>query len=116
MLSTITIELPPLAKRRDDLPLLAQALLEEQNARGGRQIGGFSSAALDCISAHSWPGNVAELAQVVAEMSCPGRRHADRRVRNCPSGYAWLPRPPPIRAARRNRSNSTSSWPASSAN
>jgi DNA-binding NtrC family response regulator len=67
MLSTITIELPPLAKRRDDLPLLAQALIEEQNARGGRQIGGFSSAALDRICAHSWPGNVAELAQVVAE-------------------------------------------------
>ena len=67
MLSTITIELPPLAKRRDDLPLLAQALLEEQNARGGRQLGGFSSEALDQICAYAWPGNVAELAQVVAE-------------------------------------------------
>ena len=67
MLSTITIELPPLAKRRDDLPLLAQALLEEQNARGGRQLGGFSSEALDRLCAYSWPGNVAELAQVVAE-------------------------------------------------
>jgi len=67
MLSTITIELPPLAKRRDDLPLLAQALIEEQNARGGRQIGGFSSAAIDRICAFGWPGNVAELAAVVAE-------------------------------------------------
>jgi DNA-binding NtrC family response regulator len=67
MLSTITIELPPLAKRRDDLPLLAQALLEEQNARGGRQLGGFSPEALDQICAYAWPGNVAELAQVVAE-------------------------------------------------
>ena len=67
MLSTITIELPPLAKRRDDLPLLAQALLEEQNARGGKQLGGFSSEAIDRICAYAWPGNVAELAQVVAE-------------------------------------------------
>ncbi|MGO9115141.1 MAG: helix-turn-helix domain-containing protein [Thermoguttaceae bacterium] len=67
MLSTITIELPPLAKRRDDLPLLAQALLEEQNARGERQIGGFSSEAIDRICAYAWPGNVAELAKVVVE-------------------------------------------------
>ena len=67
MLSTITIELPPLAKRRDDLPLLAQALLEEQNARSSKQLGGFSSEALDRLCAYNWPGNVAELAQVVAE-------------------------------------------------
>ena len=67
MLSTITIELPPLAKRRDDLPLLAQALLEEQNARSGKQLGGFSSEAIDRLCAYAWPGNVAELAQVVAE-------------------------------------------------
>ena len=67
MLCTITIELPPLAKRRDDLPLLAQALLEEQNARGGRQLGGFTPEALDRLCAYAWPGNVAELAQVVAE-------------------------------------------------
>jgi DNA-binding NtrC family response regulator len=67
ILSTITMELLPLAKRRDDLPLLAQALLEQQNARGERQIGGFSSEAIDQICAYAWPGNVAELAQVVAE-------------------------------------------------
>ena len=67
MLSTITIELPPLAKRREDLPLLAQALLEEQNARSRKQLGGFSSEAIDRLCAYSWPGNVAELAEVVAE-------------------------------------------------
>lgn len=67
MLSTIAIELPALAKRRDDLPLLAQALLEEQNARGGRQVGGFTPEALDQLCAYRWPGNVAELALVVAE-------------------------------------------------
>jgi len=67
LLSTITIELPPLAQRRNDLPLLAQALLEEQNARSSKQIGGFSSEAIDRICAYDWPGNVAELAQVVAE-------------------------------------------------
>jgi DNA-binding NtrC family response regulator len=67
ILSTITIELPPLAKRRDDLPLLAQAILEEQNARGGRQLSGFKPEALDRLCAYSWPGNVDELVQVIAE-------------------------------------------------
>jgi transcriptional regulator with PAS, ATPase and Fis domain len=67
LLSTITIELPPLVRRRDDLPLLAQLFLEERNAAGSRQIGGFSPAALDRLDAYGWPGNLDELRQVVAE-------------------------------------------------
>ena len=64
-LSTIVIELPPLAERRGDVPLLAQALLEEQNSRGGKQLGGFAPDALDRLCAYPWPGNLAELAEVV---------------------------------------------------
>jgi DNA-binding NtrC family response regulator len=67
LLSTITIELPPLVRRRDDLPLLAQLFLEERNAAGSRQIGGFSQAALDRLDAYAWPGNLDELSEVVAE-------------------------------------------------
>jgi transcriptional regulator with PAS, ATPase and Fis domain len=67
LLSTITIELPPLARRRDDLPLLAQLFLEEQNAAVSRQIGGFSPSALDRLDAYAWPGNLDELSEVVAE-------------------------------------------------
>lgn len=66
-LSTITIELPPLVQRRDDLPLLAQLFLEEQNAAGRRQIGGFTAATFDMLDAYGWPGNLDELAQVVAD-------------------------------------------------
>jgi transcriptional regulator of acetoin/glycerol metabolism len=67
MLSTIVVELPPLVQRRDDLPLLAQLFLEEANATGLRQIGGFSAAALDRLDAYAWPGNLDELAEVVAQ-------------------------------------------------
>ncbi len=67
LLSTITIELPPLVRRRDDLPLLAQLFLEERNAAGSRQIGGFSQAAIDRLDAYAWPGNLDELSEVVAE-------------------------------------------------
>lgn len=66
-LGTLVIELPPLAERVEDLPLLAQALLEEVNARGARQLGGFTPEALDHLAAYEWPGQVAELAAVVAE-------------------------------------------------
>ncbi len=66
-LSTIVIQLPALAQRRDDLPLLAQLVLEDLNALGGRQIGGFTPAALDLLDGYAWPGNLDELAEVVAE-------------------------------------------------
>jgi DNA-binding NtrC family response regulator len=65
--STITIELPSLRQRRADLPRLAQLFLEDLNASGGRQIGGFTPAALDLLDAYPWPGNLDELAEVVAE-------------------------------------------------
>jgi len=67
VLSTIVIELPPLAQRRADLPLLAQLFLEEANARGEKQVGGFSPEALDRLDAYSWPGDVDELIRVVDE-------------------------------------------------
>jgi DNA-binding NtrC family response regulator len=67
LLCTLTIDLPALAQRREDLPLLAQLFLEECNAAGARQIGGFSPEALDRLDAYAWPGNLDELAQVVAQ-------------------------------------------------
>jgi DNA-binding NtrC family response regulator len=67
LLSTVVIELPPLVERRDDIPLLAQAFLEELNARGGKQVSGFTPETLDRLDAHPWHGNLDELARVVAE-------------------------------------------------
>jgi len=66
-LSTIEIELPPLAARREDIPLLAQLLLEDVNASGARQVGGFSAEAMDLLAGYAWPGNADELAAAVAE-------------------------------------------------
>ncbi|MEX0678527.1 MAG: helix-turn-helix domain-containing protein [Pirellulales bacterium] len=66
-LSTLVIELPPLAQRLDDLPLLAQAILEEINATSYRQLSGFTPQALDQLAAYSWPGNIDELAAAVRE-------------------------------------------------
>ena len=67
LLSTLVIELPPLAQRREDLPLLAQEFVERLNARGGKQLAGFSSDAMDCLDAYGWPGNIDELFSVVEQ-------------------------------------------------
>ena len=63
-LSTLTIELPALTERPGDLPLLAQALVEELNATSEKQLGGFSSGALDRLADHDWRGDLEELAEV----------------------------------------------------
>lgn len=68
VLSTLVIELPALAHRIEDLPALAQLFLEEMNAEGQRQHGGFTPDALDHLAAYSWPGNADELFAAVREM------------------------------------------------
>lgn len=67
LLSTITIELPPLGERSDDVPLLAQAFLEDANAVGIKQLGGFTADAIEQMLVYPWPGNVDELRALVAE-------------------------------------------------
>jgi DNA-binding NtrC family response regulator len=67
LLATLVIELPPLAARREDLPLLAQAFLEDRNAKSPKQLSGFTPEALDLMDLYPWPGNLDELAQVVAD-------------------------------------------------
>jgi DNA-binding NtrC family response regulator len=67
LLSTIVIELPPLVRRREDIPVVAQGLVEELNARSTKQVAGFSPEALDMLDAYPWPGNVDELARMTAE-------------------------------------------------
>ncbi len=66
-LSTVLIELPPLAERLDDLPLLAQLFLEQMNARGAKQVGRFSEEALDALAAFPWANDLEEVEQVVAD-------------------------------------------------
>jgi DNA-binding NtrC family response regulator len=67
LLSTLVIELPPLAERRADVPLLAQLVVEECNARSGKQVQGLTPEAMDSLAAYGWPGNVDELIRLVRE-------------------------------------------------
>lgn len=67
-LSTMTIELPSLGERREDIPLLCQRFLEEFNGRGEKQLSGFAPGVLDHLCSLPWKGEVAELAEVVGQM------------------------------------------------
>jgi DNA-binding NtrC family response regulator len=64
-LAASRIDLPPLRDRPDDVPALAERLLETLGATGDCAPRGFTHAALALLRALSWPGNLAELRSVV---------------------------------------------------
>lgn len=66
-LTALKIDVPPLRDRVDEIPLLAQSFLEEQNRGAARQKSGFSDEVLRQFCEYRWPGNLQELAVVVAE-------------------------------------------------
>jgi DNA-binding NtrC family response regulator len=65
-LNGITIELPPLRDRGEDVILLAEQFLRELRARYGKPGLEFSPEALEAMRNHSWPGNVRELQRAVS--------------------------------------------------
>lgn len=60
-LNVITLRIPPLRERREDIPPLAQHFLDEMAARNSKQIKGFTPEAMDILVKYPWPGNVREL-------------------------------------------------------
>ena len=64
-LHVIEILVPPLRKRPDDIPLLAEHFLLKYNEETGRRIRGFTHEALDALVHYRWPGNVRELKNVI---------------------------------------------------
>jgi two-component system NtrC family response regulator len=60
-LGVVTIPVPPLRDRGDDLRLLAEYFLEFYGRQHKRRLKGFTQAALRALQAHPWPGNVREL-------------------------------------------------------
>jgi len=64
-LNTVTIRVPPLRDRREDVPVLAMHFLHRHAARYRRPVTGFDSAALQVLLQYPWPGNVRELDHTV---------------------------------------------------
>ncbi len=64
-LAVISIELPPLRERRDDVPVIAERLLAFHGRNNHRSFLGFTEEALKALTAYAWPGNVRELSNAV---------------------------------------------------
>jgi NtrC-family two-component system response regulator AlgB len=64
-LNVITLRLPPLRERPQDLELIAQRHLDFFAQRAGKHFSGFSAAALETIKSYRWPGNLRELRNLI---------------------------------------------------
>ena len=72
-LCVITIQIPPLRDRREDIPLLAEHFMRVYASENQKQIGGIDPEAYRALLDHDWPGNVRELENAIerAVVLCP---------------------------------------------
>ena len=64
-LGVVTLTLPPLRERREDIPELAESYINYFHSRIGRDVVGITAEALAALVAYDWPGNVRELMNVI---------------------------------------------------
>jgi len=64
-LNVITIDIPPLRERTEDIPLLAAFFLNKYSELNNKNMVGFSAEVQNVLNAYSWPGNVRELENVI---------------------------------------------------
>jgi two-component system, NtrC family, response regulator AtoC len=64
-LAVVTLEIPPLRERKEDIPLLARLFLQRFAQETGRELDDFDPETMDILEAYHWPGNVRELSNVV---------------------------------------------------
>ena len=75
-LNVITIQLPPLRRRREDIPLLVQHFLQKYSEENKRRVRDVTPDAMRILMDHAWPGNVRELENTIerAVVLCTGDR------------------------------------------
>jgi two-component system response regulator HydG len=67
-LKVVTVRLPPLRERRDDVPLLAAHFMKEMNAVHGKHAAAIAEPVRKAMMAYDWPGNVRELRNFLESM------------------------------------------------
>jgi DNA-binding NtrC family response regulator len=75
-LDVVPIHLPPLRERREDIPLLINAFLQEFAKQNQKRVAGLSADAQDALLHYEWPGNIRELRATIerAVVLCRGER------------------------------------------
>jgi len=94
-ISAISVHLPPLRERVEDIMPLASAFLKRYAAQANRNITGFTPAAMDRLRAFEWPGNVRQLQNEVqrAVLLCEGNSvdAPDLSITTAKSGMSVAP-------------------------
>lgn len=67
-LNVVTLNLPSLAERPEDIPLIANHFLKQYALKYGKNISGFSPEALKALTTAAWPGNVRQLLNVIEQV------------------------------------------------
>ena len=105
-ISVINIDVPPLRERVDDIPLLAQFFLKQTCQQTGRDVVGFSDAAMSAMTSYRWQGNVRELQNAVERAVLLGKSDVVT-LEDLPSAVRTKPAPMPAifsnAAANNNR-------------
>ena len=92
-LNVITVRVPPLRERHEDIRLLAQHYLRVYAAKNGRKLEGFSNEALERLESYKWPGNIRELENLIERTVLLARK--DRiDAEDLPEEIAGVKRPP----------------------
>ncbi|HJS74504.1 MAG TPA: sigma-54 dependent transcriptional regulator [Vicinamibacteria bacterium] len=100
-LAVVTLTVPPLRERREDIAELARGFLDRIRRQLGRPVTGFHPDAFEALLRHDWPGNVRELINVIerAVLLAPGNQI---QVSDFRGGETWADRetapssPPPL--------------------
>ena len=64
-INVITVEMPPLRQRKDDLPLLVEHFLQKYSHETTKRVDRVNKGAMELLKAYDWPGNVRELENVI---------------------------------------------------
>src|SRR6266850_609955 len=92
-LNVITVRVPPLRERHEDIRVLAQHYLRVYSAKNGRKLEGFSGEAIERLESYAWPGNVRELENLIERTVLLARK--DRiDAEDLPEEVAGVKRPP----------------------
>ncbi|GAB5047205.1 sigma-54-dependent transcriptional regulator [Thermodesulfovibrio sp. TK110] len=75
-LKVITVEIPPLRERKEDIPELVNFFIEKYSREFGKRINGIDNSALDALINYPWPGNIRQLETVIerAIIICEGEK------------------------------------------
>jgi DNA-binding NtrC family response regulator len=101
-LNVVTIDLPPLRQRLDDIPLLVKRFMDRVNERNHTKVTGISPSFVDALQQYHWPGNVRELLNVIEGAMVLADKpilEADDVPHNIRQGIAPLRAAPPAAAS-----------------